>query len=228
MNHKKGNQVADNELFEQVKTYFIDSGLKPGDTLESEVVIAERFNVSRHQIRKILCAMDQAGIIERTPRRGTVLRNFDTNSLSSHIRFQFEMAKFNVAEFKEARILVERAVLPLAVRRATVTQLVKIEWTIEQMRRYKNEPNKADEFDKLFHLCIFEACGNDILKAFSEVLSLLFQNTDYRRQYWTSDKVMAYAAEHLKIVEAMKQGDAKKAVNAMDRHLRYENLNLFS
>lgn len=218
--------MSSSGLFERIKAYLIESDLKPGDTIESEVDLAKRFGVSRHQIRNVLGSMVQAGIIERTPRRGTVIRNFDTGSLSSHIRFQFEVAQFDIAEFKEARILVERAILPLAVRRITASQLGKIEWAIDQMRKFRDEPEKADAFDKEFHLLLFQACGNDVLRAFSGVLTSLFQSADYRRKYWTSERIAQIAAEHAQILEAIRRGDSDGAVAAMDRHLGYAKLNL--
>ncbi len=218
--------MSNSDLFENVKAYLVDSGLKPGDTIESEVDLAKRFGVSRHQIRNVLGSMVQAGIIERTRRRGTVIRDFDTGVLSNNIRFHFEVAQFDIAEFKEARILVERAILPLAVKRITASHLVKIEWAIEQMRKYRDEPEKADAFDKEFHLLLFQACGNDVLQAFSGVLTTLFRSADYRRKYWTSDRIAQIADEHSRIVEAIRRGDAAEAVAAMDRHLGYAKLNL--
>ncbi len=218
--------LVENDLLGRIKAYLLDSGLNPGDTIESEVVLAERFGVSRYQMRKILGSMVQSGILKRTPRRGTVLCDFDTGSLSSQMLFQFRLAKFNIAEFREARTLIERAIIPLTVRRITAVQLERIEQANRQMRLHCDKPKKADEFDKQFHILLFEACGNDVLRSFSEVLTLLFQNAEYRRQYWTREMVLELSSEHDEIVAAIRQGDAAKTVDVINRHLRVHELNI--
>lgn len=214
--------MSADDLLEQVKAYFIERGFKPGDRIESEVELATRFGVSRHQMRKVLGAMVQAGVMERTPGRGTVIRSFDTDSLSNHMKLHFEVTQFDISEFREARIIVERAILPLAVRRVTAPHLAKIEKTIAMMRRFKDEPERADAYDRDFHLLIFQACGNDVLKSFSGVLATLFQSADYRRIYWTPEIIARLADEHAAILEAIRQSDVKQAVAALDTHLGYE------
>ncbi|SBW02873.1 Transcriptional regulator, GntR family [uncultured Alphaproteobacteria bacterium] len=220
--------MAEEDLFAQVKAYLTSRGLKPGDKIETETAMAERFGVSRHHIRQVLTVMVQAGILERAPRRGTVIRNFDQTSLSDHIRFQFEVARFDVAEFKEARILVERAVLPLAVRRITPAELAHADKTIEEMLLHLDHPEEADMFDRDFHLLLLQACGNHVLEAFSGVLTTLFRSTDYRRPYWTRERILRIAREHRLILDAIRQGDAQAAVAALDAHLGSVKLGILS
>ena len=218
--------MAEEGLFERLKEYLIAQGLKPGDKIEAETSLAERFGVSRHHIRQVLAVMVQAGILDRATKRGTVIRDFDSASLSDHIRFQFEVAHFNVAEFKEARVLVERAILPLAVRRITPADLVRVEQTIEQMISYQQQPEVADRYDRDFHMLLFQACGNHVLEAFSGVLSSLFRSADYRRKYWTRERVLRIAREHREILEAIRRCDPDAAVAALDAHLGYAKLGL--
>ncbi|PKU22708.1 FadR/GntR family transcriptional regulator [Telmatospirillum siberiense] len=220
--------ISDSDLLERVKSHFISQGLKPGDKVEGEVSLAERFGVSRHHIRKALTVMVQAGILERATKRGTIIRDFDANTLSEHIRFQFEVAQFDTYEFKEARVVVERAILPLAVRRITPVGIAKVEECIELMLKHQDEPEKADNYDRDFHLQIFRACGNQVLSAFSGVLSTLFRSVEYRRQYWTHERITRIADEHRLILEAIKRGDALAAVAALDAHLGYSKLSFSS
>ncbi len=216
--------MAQEDLFERLKGHLIAQGLKPGDKVEAETSLAERFGVSRHHIRQVLAVMVQAGILDRAPKRGTVIRDFDSASLSDHIRFQFEVAQFDVAEFKEARVLVERGILPLAVRRITPSGLAKVEETIEQMLALQDQPEKADRYDRDFHLLLFQACGNHVLEAFSGVLSTLFQSASYRSKYWTRERTLRIVQEHRLILEAIRQGDTLAAVAALDVHLGYAKL----
>lgn len=218
--------MAQIELYQRVRAHLIDLGLQPGDKIETELDLAKRFGVSRHHIRQVLSAMVQGGILDRVPKRGTIIRAFDSSSLSDHIRFQFEVANFNVAEFKEARILVERAALPLTVRRITPSEIVQVEETIERMIEFQAQPEKADVYDRDFHVLLFRASGNRVLESFTGVLVTLFQSADYRRKYWTRERIVRIATEHRRILDAIRQADAAAAVAALDAHLGYAKLGL--
>lgn len=211
--------MSELSLSEKVKEYFISLGLKPGDKVEAEVELCERFGVTRHQMRKVLNVMVHAGVLERLKKRGTIVRSFDVNSLTDHIKFQFEAAQFDINEFKEARVVVERAILPLAVKRMTPTMLGKIEQCVQNMLDHIDEPEIADQFDRDFHLLLFQACGNQVLEAFSGVLASLFSSADYRRKYWNEGHVRRIADEHQRIVDAIKSADVERAVQALDQHL---------
>lgn len=214
------------DLQQQLKDYLISLDLKPNDKIEGEIFLAKKFNVSRYYMRQALNALVQANILARTPKKGTIFRGFDVNLLSDQIRFHFEISQFNIAEFKEARILIERAILPLTLKRITPTQIAKIEKTIENMIAYKHKPEKADKFDRDFHLLLFKSCGNDVLSAFSGVLSSLFHRSDYRNVYWNEAKIEKLAAEHTEVLDAIKKGNARQALAALDKHLGYEKINL--
>ncbi|WP_413737287.1 FadR/GntR family transcriptional regulator [Sodalis sp. RH21] len=211
---------------EKIKKYFISLDLKPGDKIETEIALAEKFGVSRYKMRQALDVMVQAGILERAPKRGTVIKGFDTDSLSEHIKFQFEVSQFDTFEFKEARILMERAILPLAVRRITPSEIAKVEQTIEDMLLHQDDPKKADGYDRDFHLLIFQSCGNHVLSAFSGVLSTLFRSSEYRNKYWSQERIVKIAEEHKLILSAIKKGDPLAAVAALDVHLGYSKLTL--
>jgi GntR family galactonate operon transcriptional repressor len=213
-------------LYEKLQAHLMEQGLQPGDKIESEISLAQHFGVSRHTMRGVLGAMAQEGILERAPRRGTVIRSFDTRVLSDRIRFHFETARFDIAQFKEARIIVECATLPLVVRRITPTQLATVAECIETMRLYVDEPDKADTYDKNFHLLLFEASGNDVLNAFSGVLTSLFRSVEYRRKYWTRERILKIIEEHRSILENIQRGDIEGSVAAMEQHLGYRKLSI--
>jgi len=216
--------MQEENFTQKIKQYFIALDLKPGDKIETEVTLAEKFGVTRYRMRQTLDAMVAAGILERAPKRGTIFKGFDTGSLSEHIKFQFEVSRFDSFEFKEARVLMERAILPLAVRRITPSGIAKVEQTITDMLMHKHDPQKADTYDRDFHLLIFSACGNHVLSAFSGVIQSLFRNSDYRNKYWSPEYVEKIASEHHLILQAIKKGDPLAAVAALDAHLGYSKI----
>jgi DNA-binding FadR family transcriptional regulator len=220
--------LDDVDLFTKLKRHLIDAGLKPGDKIETETELAARFGVSRHHVRQVLAVMVQAEILDRAPRRGAAIRSFDSVTLCGHIRFQFEVAQFDIAEFKEACAVVERPLIPLVVRRITPAQLDRAEGTIEKMLQNVDHPEVADSYDLAFHLSLLEASGNHVLQAFSGVLSTLFKSVDYRRKYWNKERILRIAMEHRALLDAIRSGDAEAAVAALDSHLKSSQVGIAS
>jgi GntR family galactonate operon transcriptional repressor len=223
-----GKTKHEDPLYNKIKTYLSQQGYHPGDRVEPEIKLAKRFGVSRHQVRNALTTLSELGILKRFPRRGTIINGFDADSLSEHIKFQFGMANFDIAEFKEARVVVERAIIPMAVRRISPLQLAKLEEAVQQMLQNADNPKEADKFDRSFHVLLLEACGNNVLKAFSGVISTLFHSKDYRKKYWRTEHIKRLAKEHASILEAVRKGDPDLATKRLEDHLGYTKLGILT
>lgn len=207
-------------LFERVRDYLLAGGVRPGDRIPPEVELAAHFGVSRYRIRTVLGALAHMGLLERTARRGTVIRAPDQAGLSEQILFQFNVGAFDVAEYMEARAVIECAVLPLAVMRASPVLLRRMEESIAALRATAGNPEAADRHDLAFHLLILEACGNRTLQSFAGLLSALFANFDYRRQFHRRDYMLdVIAAGHERILDAIRRHDTREAVRQMQQHL---------
>lgn len=100
-------------LFEKIKQHLLTQSNKTGKKIETETALAEHFGVSRYKIRQALTALSQMGYLDRAPKKGSVVRRPDADALSDQMKFQFAVAGFNAAEFVEARVLIETAILPL-------------------------------------------------------------------------------------------------------------------
>ena len=219
---------AQNALFHEVKAYLLSQSLGPGSQVEPETRLAARFGVTRHKIREALNTLALMGIVERTPRRGTIIRGFDTGALSANIRFQFEVASFDIAAFLEARTVMECAILPLAVRRVTPAGLAALTRCVDAMEASAATPEEADKYDLAFHLELFKASGNDVLEAFSGVLTTLFKSGEYRKKFRNTDYIInVIVKEHREIIQALAKGDVTEAVQRMRRHLLADKADLW-
>ncbi|HDQ0010282.1 TPA: FadR family transcriptional regulator, partial [Escherichia coli] len=106
------------ELFESIKDYLLDEANRKADgRIETETELATRFNTSRYKVRQVLSTLVQMGMLERAPRRGSLLKNVGQCSINDQLLMQFDLSGFDISEFTEARILVECAIIPLATRR---------------------------------------------------------------------------------------------------------------
>lgn len=217
---RKGKKL---DLEQLIRTHILESTNGPGSRVETELQLAERFNVTRYQVRNVLNGMVQQGIITKTPRRGTFINDFNTEAISDTIKFNYQATNFNLYESIEARIVVELACMPLIVKRITPSEIYNLELIVEKMRLNSDEPRIADEADLEFHAAMLKASGNELLNAFSQIIAQLFHQVDYRSKYWNTETILRLAEEHRLILEAIQDGDTDLAVTRLKKHLNYTN-----
>lgn len=130
-----------NELFESIKNYLLDDANRNADgRIETETELAVRFNTSRYKVRQALSTLVQMGMLERSPRRGSVLKNLEQHNINHQLLMQFDLSGFDITEFTEARILIECAIIPLATRRIFPAMLSKLENELRLIEENADNP----------------------------------------------------------------------------------------
>ncbi len=66
--------VGRSPLIDRLLPYLRDRGYQPGERLPSERDLAQRFAVSRGQIREALAVLEATRLVERRPQSGVYLR----------------------------------------------------------------------------------------------------------------------------------------------------------
>lgn len=206
-------------LFEKIKQHLLTQSNKIGKKIETETALAEHFGVSRYKIRQALTALTQMGYLDRVPKKGSVVRRPNTDVLSDQIKFQFAVAGFNAAEFIEARILIETAILPLAVRRMTPSLMTQLEYALEQIEANADKPLEADKHDRNFHLLLLQACGNRVLQTFSGVLITYFEKTTSLLAACDRNYFIDIAEKEREILQAIKDDNPELAEHLLKTHL---------
>jgi GntR family transcriptional regulator, transcriptional repressor for pyruvate dehydrogenase complex len=206
------------ELLEDLKKLLVDERLKPGDRVATEVALAKRFQVSRARIREATTTLSQLGILESRPRRGTVIKSFDPVLTGEHIGFHFAVGGLPLADSREARIVIERAIMPLVVRRITPSGIGELKEATHRMETATTDKEVFDA-DRDFHVCLLKACGNQTLQAFSQVIMGIF---DQQAQYLDlePDTRERSIAEHRELIRKLEAEDADGALQVLTRHLR--------
>jgi GntR family galactonate operon transcriptional repressor len=219
---KSYDEISIPELGQKVRMYILEAGYKPDDKIETEEEMARKFRTSRYKIRMVFNALVQEGALSRSPRRGTFIKRFNPNTVIPSLGFSYRVSNYNIYELVEARIIVESAIIPLVVKRARPIHISAMETTVNQMYIQKNNPRKADKADRDFHLLLLRACGNELLASLTNVVSLLFDNTEYRSRYWSPDIIARLAQQHQEIINAIKAGNTEIAVERHKNHLHYK------
>ncbi len=176
--------------------------------------LSKRFQVSSTPIREALVQLEGTGIIEFAPNCGAVVRRLTTA---------------DVREVCQVRRALECEATRRACGRIDLRQLHQLAEDLRRMkavkRRIATYIEKARRLDSQLHDLIAESCGNRYLAMEIGRLKILFRA--FRDAAW--DERIAIndfyrfneeAGEHLDIVEALVDGDSRRASQAMARHIR--------
>lgn len=211
--------MMDKEFFETVKAYLVKTAEENNGQIAPEEVLAEHFGVSRYKIRQVLGMLAQMGVIERSPRRGSMLKAPDKIEIDDQLKRQLDVASFDTSEYIEARILIECAIIPLVTRRVTPVMMSQLESILKKIEEYADKPLIADKYDRDFHLLLLKACGNRVLQVFSGVLVTYFEETSKALLNCDRQYFLDIAEKERKILVCMKNGDAEMAAALMREHL---------
>lgn len=176
--------------------------------------LSQRFHVSSTPIREALVQLEATGIIDFAPNCGAVVR---------------QLTITDVEEVCQVRRALESEAAQNACGRIDLTQLHKLAAALRKMQSSKRRNaafvDKARQLDSQLHDLIAESCGNRFLAMEIGRLKLLFRA--FRDAAWDERiaindyyRFTEEAGEHLAIVEALIEDNAKLASRAMGRHIR--------
>jgi DNA-binding GntR family transcriptional regulator len=192
------------ELRDLLEEEILTGHWRPGDRLE-EVMLAERYGVSRTPIREALLQLSASGLIENRPRRGAVVAEIGPKKL---------MEMFDVMAELEAMCA------RLAARRVTDDSLRRIVEAHEACGRAFNSADTNAYYyeNEIFHGMIRQAGRNDYLMEQAEMLQKRLK--PYRRmQLRARDRIRVSYQEHETIAAAIARGDAVTAAETMRGHV---------
>jgi len=209
--------------FEEIREYLLNQFA--AGQMDTEEALAKRFKISRYRVRKVLTALSQMGVLDRSQKKGSKLREPNTEIMSEQIRFQFKVAGFDVAEFIEARSIIECAIMPVVVRRITPSLMTQLENALCKIEENADNPLEADKHDRDFHLLMLKACGNRVLEVFSSVLITYFEKTTNFVSDFGPEYFHEIVREERAILDAIRANDHDLAADLLQNHLSKEVLN---
>jgi DNA-binding GntR family transcriptional regulator len=187
-------------VFEGVMT----QRLTPGTKLP-EAALCELFAVSRSVVRKVLQTLAHDHIVELRPNRGAVIA---------------APSPEETRQIFEARRALEAALMELAVRNATKADLAALRRQLaeehEAMHRF-DQPSWA-RLASGFHLRVAALARNPILERY--LIELVSRCSLIVALYEPPGNATCEHDEHAQIVDYIEKGDARRAIHAMDTHLR--------
>jgi GntR family transcriptional repressor for pyruvate dehydrogenase complex len=188
-----------------------------GSRLPSERDLATEFTVSRPVVREALKALQERGLIEVSPQRGSFVRRYTAENLMRPMNLAARSAGVTARQLMRARVMLETEAAGLAAANATKqdrTDLLRV----HQLFAQPGEPHARARVDLTFHETIARASGNPVIHMMFTAIQDLTYGLMVRS---LSDREVREAGEplHTVILEHILDRDADGAREAMRQHL---------
>lgn len=203
-------------IFSHIEDAILRGAFGDAGRMPTERALAKQFNTSRNTIRKTLALLTERGLIERRVGSGT----FVCSGVVGRPRDPEN--EYTLAELLEARLLFEPSIPELVVERATDDDISVMEAYLAELKSASTWV-EFKEAKYCLHLAIVRAAHNRFISdIFEQVVA------SRRRSKWGQDsrqlkpvvsvRQAAYR-DNVRIVEALKAGDADTACEAIRNYL---------
>jgi DNA-binding FadR family transcriptional regulator len=211
------------QVAEQLREAIATGELKPGHRLPTEVALAKEFGVGRTTIREALRALAAQNLIRTAKGAGggsyVSLPTIDHISefIGASINLLTESRNVSLEEFLEARELLEVPAARLAAARRTGEDIEELRATIPG-RPLELDTKAQFRYNERFHSVLVEASGNSLLVIGAQPIFTVLQ-TNLARSSLGGQFHRMVNHDHLRIAEAVADGNSDAAAEEMKRHL---------
>jgi GntR family transcriptional regulator, transcriptional repressor for pyruvate dehydrogenase complex len=206
-----GDKVTD-----AIISYIYRNGLKNGDQLPSERLLAVEFGVGRNSVRQGMCRLEKDNYIERIPGKGAfVKREVSADSI------QLKLLRVNYLDLLEIKICLEQLAIKRAVESATEEQIAILKSRALDLVAQADQGIFSVEVDRKFHTALLECGGSHTLE--QVVLSLIDSLNYYTSMLGNVSEIwLKTIAFHLDIAQAIEQRKVSYALAAHEYIYQYD------
>lgn len=210
-------------VVEKVLELISSGAWKPGFRLPAERELSEAFGVSRTVVREAVKALEARGVLESSTGSGVSVRLVDFNMVSQSLQTYMQLS--NQVDFEirlnEVRQVLEVEMVALAASRITAEQRKQLRQICNEMRVEGHTSKHMAELDFRLHVTLAEATQNELFKVL--LAPLINQLRDQIILTWEDfpRPVNVVLDQHEAIVNAVENGDADAARQAMIKHLAF-------
>ena len=207
------------QIVQQIEDSILRGDLTEGSQLPAERELAEQFGVSRTAVREAIKALQEKGLVDAFPGRGTFVTSGTSNSMRRSLdRIIKASEQDGWAYLVEVREILEPEIAALAATRADAEDLAAMHQSVEKMDKAVRDSEAFIEADLDFHLALAEAAGNPIVLSLIDSIIGLLREQRLRISHVEGgpERGQRY---HRRILEAIEGHDAHAARVAMQAHL---------
>jgi DNA-binding FadR family transcriptional regulator len=199
----------------RLRDFIRERGLRAGDRLPSEAVLAAELEVSRASLREATRSLQTLGVIEARPGNGLFVSEFSFRPVIEQLPYGLAESGAALEEILTTREAMECGLMPAVAKKAGHDVLGKCARLAEEMSRLERRGEPFVEVDREFHLSLYQALGNPLVENLIELFWELFARLgDTIPGSPDRDRGVA----HLRIVHALQDGDADASTEWMRQH----------
>lgn len=193
----------DSVIYSEIYDAILDHRLPPGTKL-TEDALGDIFEVSRTIVRKALFRLAHENIVRIRPHRGAVVASPSTEEARNVF---------------EARRVLEQAIVRDLAGSVTDTQLGALRMIVEDEHAAHGRGDRRNwiKLSGQFHLDLAEMSGNAVLAKFLK--ELISRTSLIIALYEAPGHAACSHDEHMSLIDAIADGDGKRAAMLMTRHL---------
>ena len=225
------NNVEKKALYEviadKLEEMILGDQTKFQQKLPSEQRLAESFSVSRPVIREALKILKERGLIDSKQGAASVIVEYSNENLSKAFFRLTQSKNVSVEQIHQVRTALELLSVRLAALNATKEDVRALKKLIALFEK-QNQPIALCALDIKFHKKIVQISKNPLLEDIYSSLMYLIESVINTATSFETKMDGIYW--HKKIIAAIADKDAEKAVNAMQQHLllSIRNIEVFS
>jgi len=206
------------EIARKLIDYVLSGEVAPGSRMPSERQLALELGVGRSAVREALKSLGLLGLVEVRQGDGTYLRKPDSELLPQVIEWGLLLGEPRTLDLVDARQHLEITVTRLAAERRDKEDLVRLRAGMAAMRK-KGEAEAFIDGDIAFHMAVAQAAKNGVLYDVLNSIRSLLKVWITRAISEAGETTTSYK-EHVPIFEAIRDGRAADAAEAMGLHMQ--------
>ena len=196
------------KIINYVEQQVMQGRYKKGDKLPPERELAALLGASRNSVREGLGILERMGAISSQQGAGNFISDNFEKTLIEVMTLMFILEEGTFREISEFRYALETQALALAMEHISKKQLADIEYYMSMLEKTPEEDMKA-YYDKKIHYTITAASGNRFIKDMRAKILSDGSNSE------------GLMAAHREMVEALREKNMEKGMQALKVHFEY-------
>jgi GntR family transcriptional repressor for pyruvate dehydrogenase complex len=209
-------------LLARLLPFLRERRFQAGDRLPSERDLAQRFSVSRSNVREAIAILEAHRVVECRPQSGVYLRSRQHEAALDAMLLEQEaglpLTVDDVRDLHEFRQMLEVRAVVAATTRRTSEDIARMDAVLRTSAARLNQGLSIADQDAHFHLALIEAGHNQLLVRTANWFYLL---SGKRREHYFANRMHARRSlnQHIALRDAVERRDTTRAVELLNKHL---------
>jgi DNA-binding FadR family transcriptional regulator len=205
------------QLTEHLVAEIMTGRLAPPDKLPAERQLAQEFGLSRPIIREVLRGLQERGLVEIVPARGTFVRAPNAADGARSLELHYRRHNATARDVMDARRMLETQTARLSALRATEDDVSALEGCLLRGEEADNIVERARQ-DITFHGLLARTSANPVIETmFASIAGLTFELM--LRSLADPEVAGRGLPYHKRILDAVRAHNPDRAEKAMRAHL---------